>query len=144
MSGRELLRTMIANNISLDLDGEDIKITAAPGALTTELAVMLRQHKRELVEALRARRQKYHEVIAYAFANPSTREDVGPDWMTDPEGWPGSKSHCEPAPDTCDRCGSDQHRDFPIHGGRSIRRDCGRCGRTLGFLKWQPPREARP
>jgi hypothetical protein len=24
----------------------------------------------------------------------------------------------------------------PIHGGRSTRRDCKKCQRTLGFVKW--------
>jgi hypothetical protein len=39
-------------------------------------------------------------------------------------------------PDAVCRCGSTQWRDVPIHGGRSIRRDCARCGRFLGFPLW--------
>jgi len=34
------------------------------------------------------------------------------------------------------RCGSTAGRDFPIHGGRSTRRDCARCGRFLDFPRW--------
>ena len=39
----------------------------------------------------------------------------------------------------CDGCGRHQYVDTPIHGGRSIRRDCERCGRTWGFPVWNPP-----
>jgi len=34
------------------------------------------------------------------------------------------------------RCGSTQWRDIPIHGGRSIRRDCAACKRFLEFAVW--------
>ena len=34
------------------------------------------------------------------------------------------------------RCGSTVWRDVPIHGGQSVRRDCGRCGRFLDFPVW--------
>lgn len=37
---------------------------------------------------------------------------------------------------TCDRCSSTTYRDVPIHGGWSIRRDCGRCSRFLGWPRW--------
>jgi len=34
------------------------------------------------------------------------------------------------------RCGSTSWRDVPIHGGQSVRRDCGRCGRFVDFPVW--------
>ena len=34
------------------------------------------------------------------------------------------------------RCGGTTWRDVPIHGGQSVRRDCGRCGRLLDFPVW--------
>ncbi len=34
------------------------------------------------------------------------------------------------------RCGSTTWRDFPIHGGQSVRRDCERCGRFIDFPIW--------
>jgi len=34
------------------------------------------------------------------------------------------------------RCGSSTWADVPIHGGRSLRRDCGRCGRFFDFPRW--------
>ena len=36
----------------------------------------------------------------------------------------------------CDRCRSTEYRDVSIHGGRSVRRDCARCGRFLDFPVW--------
>ncbi|TWT86242.1 hypothetical protein Mal64_37810 [Pseudobythopirellula maris] len=38
----------------------------------------------------------------------------------------------------CERCGSRSYRDTPIHDGRSVRRDCAQCGRTLGHPVWAP------
>ena len=34
------------------------------------------------------------------------------------------------------RCGSTTWRDVPIHGGQSVRRDCGRCERFIAFPVW--------
>ncbi|OHB77742.1 MAG: hypothetical protein A2W31_03425 [Planctomycetes bacterium RBG_16_64_10] len=36
----------------------------------------------------------------------------------------------------CDRCRSTEYRDVSIHGGRSVRRDCAKCGRFLDFPVW--------
>ena len=36
----------------------------------------------------------------------------------------------------CHRCGSSKYVDVSIHGGRSVRRDCARCGRFVTFPKW--------
>ena len=36
----------------------------------------------------------------------------------------------------CDRCGSTDFVDVPIHGGRSIRRDCERCDHFKGWSMW--------
>ena len=34
------------------------------------------------------------------------------------------------------RCGSSEWIDTPIHNGQSLRRDCARCGRHIGFPWW--------
>ncbi|MGB4726917.1 MAG: hypothetical protein WBH86_05905 [Thermogutta sp.] len=34
------------------------------------------------------------------------------------------------------RCGSSDYVDHPIHDGQSLRRDCARCGRFIGFPVW--------
>ena len=36
----------------------------------------------------------------------------------------------------CNRCGSTEFVDTPIHDGKSLRRDCAQCHRTLGFPVW--------
>jgi hypothetical protein len=36
----------------------------------------------------------------------------------------------------CQRCASPDFTDTPIHGGRSVRRDCAQCGITWGFPMW--------
>ena len=38
----------------------------------------------------------------------------------------------------CERCGSTEFTDVPIHDGNSLRRDSALCGRMAGFPKWQP------
>ena len=37
---------------------------------------------------------------------------------------------------TCDRCGSIDFDDIPIHNGQSTRRDCAKCHRFMGWPKW--------
>ena len=41
-----------------------------------------------------------------------------------------------PSGPKCRRCGSRLSVDVPIHEGRSIRRDCRKCGRFVGFPVW--------
>lgn len=36
----------------------------------------------------------------------------------------------------CPRCGATKRREVPIHGGKSVRRDCAKCGRFLCFPVW--------
>jgi hypothetical protein len=46
-------------------------------------------------------------------------------------------SVANPRPMTvCDRCGSPDYLDVPIHGGQSTRRDCARCHRFMGWPCW--------
>ena len=48
----------------------------------------------------------------------------------------------EPEVTLCDRCGCSRMKDIPIHGGRSIRRDCARCGRFKNFSVWYGEQKA--
>jgi hypothetical protein len=48
---------------------------------------------------------------------------------------PTYEAPAKPAKAVC-RCGGTTWRDVTIHGGQSIRRDCGRCGRFLNFPLW--------
>jgi hypothetical protein len=48
---------------------------------------------------------------------------------------------CHPAADprplkACDRCGSTDYHDIPVHNGQSRRRDYNRCHRFLGWPQW--------
>lgn len=37
----------------------------------------------------------------------------------------------------CNKCDfTGPHQEHEIHEGQSLRRDCGQCGRTLGFPLW--------
>jgi hypothetical protein len=49
---------------------------------------------------------------------------------------PGGRSMVGRLLTTCDRCGSSDYLDFPVHGGLSLRRDCGRCNRFMGWPRW--------
>jgi hypothetical protein len=46
-----------------------------------------------------------------------------------------STTPAQPTVPVCS-CGATTWRDFVIHGGQSVRRDCGRCGRFLDFPVW--------
>ena len=42
----------------------------------------------------------------------------------------------------CTNCNSTEFLDIPIHDGRSVRRDCVKCGHTLTFPIWEPAQES--
>jgi putative DNA primase/helicase len=44
--------------------------------------------------------------------------------------------------DGCPKCGHPETVDVPVRGGEAVRRDCARCGHTMGFPKWST--EAAP
>jgi len=60
-------------------------------------------------------------------------------YATAPDSLPAAVRLAEP--ERICRCGSTRYRDVSIHSGRSVRRDCARCGRFLGFLIWYRQRE---
>ena len=117
---------------------EQIEAEAPVGAITQINIEAIRQHEVELIELLADPSQwdEYHDAITHAFAHPTSRSDIGPDWMTDD--WPDHLAPAKPIPGACDRCGATKHKSIPIHDGRSIRRDCANCGRTHGFSEWNP------
>jgi hypothetical protein len=64
------------------------------------------------------------------------REAVSLAEFRQPKASPPQRPPKPKRPDAVCPCGSTKWRDVPIHGGRSIRRDCARCGRFLGFPLW--------
>jgi hypothetical protein len=107
--GRLGIRLLVADDGCLTID-------APQDALTPDLLDRLKAHKAELLTLL-------HRPLDFDI-------DDTPD--------------AEPAPiidaatttsQIC-RCGSTTWRDVPIHGGESVRRDCGGCGRFIGFPVW--------
>jgi hypothetical protein len=49
---------------------------------------------------------------------------------------PGSAAQAGTSTHVICRCGSSEWIDTPIHNGQSLRRDCARCGRHIGFPWW--------
>ena len=153
MTPSELLCDLAERGIVLKADEGYLRYRPK-ASVTRDLEAMMREHKTELLTLLAdssipTKWDQYADAIADAFANPSTREEIGPLWMTDPDGFRPCEFRslgglCSPprstirTPGVCDRCGSDQYTDILIHNGRSIRRDCSKCGRFLDFPRWNP------
>ena len=119
----ELLADCDAHGIRLLPAGDGgLTIDAPQDALTQDLLDRLKAHKSELLAMLRP-------TPATASAAPAaTRE-----------------APTKPTKPVC-RCGSTTWRDVAIHGGQTVRRDCGRCGRFGRFSIWygvtpSPPNE---
>ena len=101
-----------------DCDGHDIRlalaadgnleIDAPPDTLSPELLSRLKAYKADLLAMLQS-----------TASVPSPTEIVT----------------AAPKIPIC-RCGSTTWRDVPIHGGQSVRRDCGGCGRFVDFPNW--------
>jgi hypothetical protein len=113
---------MSADELLLELDQRGIRLEAAGDrlryhprtALPPELLARLRTHKGDVL-ALLGRS-----------ATPTAR-------------LPPSAScriTAEPTKPVC-LCGARTCLDVPIHGGQSVRRDCGGCGRFIDFVVWR-------
>ena len=115
MSAAELLMDLGRLGIRLEADGERLRFHPR-SALTPELLGRLKAHKGELLTMLL--RASDFDVDNAPNAEPAP--------IIDPA--TTTEQIC--------RCGSTTWRDVPIHDGRSIRRDCGRCGRFICFPIW--------
>lgn len=114
MSGlAQLLTDCEVNGILLfAADDGSLTIDAPQEALTTDLLDRLKTQKAVLLAFLRL-------VRAPRPARPE----------------PHPATAGEPTASVC-RCGTTAWRDVPIHGGKSVRRDCACCGRFLDFPAW--------
>lgn len=106
----DLLAECNAGGIRLLLaGGGGLTIDAPHDALTPDLLDRLKAHKAELLAVLQS-----GPIADLTQAQPFSANRLSA---------------------VC-RCGSASWHDVPIHGGRSIRRDCGRCGRFIRFSLW--------
>ena len=93
-----------------------LTIDAPRQAITPDLVARLKAHKAELVALL----EPTPEVVPVAVVSIHEFATATP-----------TKRPAAPC-----RCGGAECRDVPIHGGRSARRDCARCGRFVSFPIW--------
>jgi len=114
MSGpSELLADCNAQGIRLHPAGDGgLTIDGPQAALTPDMLARLKAHKAGLLALL-------GRAVDMPMA-PLTTSQNAP---------------AKPRKPVC-RCGSTTWRDFPIHNGQSVRRDCGRCGRFTEFPIW--------
>lgn len=104
-----VLAECAAHDIRLSLgDNDKLIVDAPPGVLTSERVRNLRESKSALLQALRASDAAAPEPTTTV---PTIR---------------------------CARCRSVEWVDYPIHEGRSVRRDCANCNFTIDFPVWHP------
>ena len=115
MSATELLSDLGLLGIRLEADGERLRYHPR-SALTLDLVERLKAHKAELLTLLRP-------MPDVALVRKASGDALA-----------------KPTKPVC-RCGATTWRDVPIHGGQSVRRDCGRCGRFIDFPVWHQGRQ---
>jgi len=98
MTTKSLLADLMSRGVELAQVDGNIQVQSPVGELTDTDIRVIRDHKPELIELLTipSKWDQYHDAIAHAFANPSTREEIGPLWMTDPGGFGPCKSTGQP------------------------------------------------
>ena len=110
----ELLAECDANGIRFVVASDGgLTIDAPQSALTPDLLERLKTNKADLLALLRPTPDAVPALPAATRVTPA-----------------------KPAKAVC-RCGATTWRNVPIHGGQSVRRDCGRCGRFLDFPIWR-------
>ncbi len=113
----ELLADCDAHGIRLLLaDDGGLTIDAPQDALTADLLDRLKAHKAELLTRLQSTADADNEGAVDSETTPLIDSKAT------------TKAIC--------RCGATTWRDVPIHGGQSVRRDCGRCRRFINFPVW--------
>lgn len=96
-----------------------VELRVSPGG-----ELLIRDSDKRLSPADRAAVHHYRHALA--------------DWLAAPPVLDAPEEPAEPAVGPrCNRCGSREFVEVAVHDGASVRRDCGRCGRTWGFPVWR-------
>lgn len=131
---RELVDDLLAAGAELGL--QDGRAVAVPGsALSPRAVATIEARQAELVETLTA--------VAQPIAGDwlkTTRLGGGTFWLRAGDEHLTADLDIDHTADISEdavcRYGSTQWRDTLLHDGQSTRRDCGQCGRFLGFSIW--------
>jgi predicted RNA-binding Zn-ribbon protein involved in translation (DUF1610 family) len=126
MNAKILLDTLRRRGVVLAVVGDELRYRPRQAVDGTTLA-LLRQHKAALLVLLRG-----GQAADLPPPGPTPPDPVAPPPPPSPQPPP----HAGPAAPRCPHCGSAATRDVPIHGGRSVRRDCTTCGRFVSFPVW--------
>lgn len=102
------------------LQDRGVALRVSPGG-----KLLIRDRDKRLSTADRAAVHHYRHDLADWLARPP---------VADADGSPTAPDSGGPR---CDRCGATEFVEVSTHGGASVRRDCGRCGRTWGFPVWR-------
>src|SRR6187431_2025216 len=103
MTASSLLETLAARGIVLRVSGDKLRFHPSE-LLSAEELLAVREHKAALIELVQN-------------SKPTTSKGMDALACIAP---PAAKPVCP--------CGSTEWGDVPIHDGRSVRRDCARCG----------------
>jgi len=155
MSVTELMIDLRERGIQLEAHGDRLRYSPK-AAMTPELAERVKAHKPTLLAILTA-----DDVLAAVLwqaaldlleGDPEFPSEMlagcrqaSIRWESErPAGdcvIESAEGEIDPDAPQCDRCGSTDYRDISIHNGQSVRRDCGRCHRFMGWPRWygQPP-----
>jgi hypothetical protein len=133
MSVAELLSDLARRGIQLEAHGDQLRWYPRD-AFPADFVDWLRANKRDVIDWLSADSPADPPSTANASHNPSAKADNWPAFEALGR-CPVDVTPCEPTNEVC-RCGSTAWRDVPIHEGRSVRRDCAKCGRFIDFPVW--------
>ena len=116
--------------IQLEAHGDRLRYWPR-SAVTPDVADRIKTHKGDLLAILRSadapQLNSLLPIDAMVSADARCPDDSKVDHAGDDQ---------EAQSISCARCGSSEFRDVPIHGGRSMRRDCARCQRFVEFTVW--------
>jgi hypothetical protein len=118
---------------------DGLSVDAPEGALTPDLLDRLKVHKADIADFLREMLPEFQDApVTPEFRDaPVTPEfqdaPVTPEFRDAPV--TPQVTEANSTLPVC-RCGATTWVDVPIHGGRSVRRDCGSCGRFMDFPVW--------